>query len=155
MNIFKKNITLIADVFAKLRTPKNVVRLMFKKSVFRGPFDKQHGKWDQTLLKPQGQNLERIYWSLWRQLNWKKSLLVIYKGLRFSFSTLTTGDRYSLLNRENLAQPIQLQLSLKQKTFSKVLSAFSKFRLKSEYFQKEDDTECWCISEITNSERRD
>ena len=43
--------TLIADVFAKLPTPKNVVSLMFKKSLFSGPFDKQHGKWDQTLLK--------------------------------------------------------------------------------------------------------
>ena len=31
--------TLIADVFAKLWTPKNVGRLMSKKSHFRGPFD--------------------------------------------------------------------------------------------------------------------
>ena len=61
LNIFKKNITLIADVFAKLWTPKNVVRLMFKKSLFSGPFDKQHGKWDQTLLKHQGHKLEHIY----------------------------------------------------------------------------------------------
>ena len=67
---------------------------------------------------------------------------------------MTTEDRYSLLNRENLTQPIQLQLSLKQKIFSQFLSAFSKFRLSSEYFQKEDDPECKCISEITNSERR-
>ena len=50
---------------------------------------------------------------------------------------------------------MQLQLSLKQKIFSQFLSAFSKFRLNSEYFQKEDDPECLCISEITNSERRD
>ena len=36
--------TLIADLFAKLRTPKNVVRYLSKKSRFKGPFDKQHGK---------------------------------------------------------------------------------------------------------------
>ena len=49
--------TLIADVFEKLSTPKNVIRLMFKKSLFSGPFDKQHGKWDETLLKSERQNL--------------------------------------------------------------------------------------------------
>ena len=34
--------TFIADLFAKLRTPKNVVRYMSKKSRFKGPFDRQH-----------------------------------------------------------------------------------------------------------------
>ena len=43
--------TLIADSFLKLRTPKNVVRYMSKKSRFKGPFDKQHGKGVQTLLR--------------------------------------------------------------------------------------------------------
>ena len=35
--------TLIADLFPKLRTPKNVVRYMSKKSRFKGLFDRQHG----------------------------------------------------------------------------------------------------------------
>ena len=43
--------TLIADVLPKLRIPKNVVRKMSRMSRFRGPFDNQHGKWDQTVLK--------------------------------------------------------------------------------------------------------
>ena len=43
--------TLIADLFAKLRTPKNVVRYLSKKSRFKGPFDRQHGKRVQTLLR--------------------------------------------------------------------------------------------------------
>ena len=47
--------TLIADLFAKLRTPKNVVRYMSKKSCFKGPFDKQHGKRVQTLLRSEQQ----------------------------------------------------------------------------------------------------
>ena len=42
--------TLLADLFLKLRTPENVVRYMSKKSRFKGPFDKQHGKRVQTLL---------------------------------------------------------------------------------------------------------
>ena len=43
--------TVIANIFGKLRIPKNVNREMFKKWRFREPFDKQHGKWDQTELK--------------------------------------------------------------------------------------------------------
>ena len=42
--------TLLADLFPKLRTPENGVRYMSKKSRFKGPFDKQHGKRVQTLL---------------------------------------------------------------------------------------------------------
>ena len=34
--------TLIADAFPKLRTPKNVFKGISKKSPFRGPFGKQH-----------------------------------------------------------------------------------------------------------------
>ena len=36
--------TLIADFFPKLRTPKDVVRYMWKKSRFKEPFDRQHDK---------------------------------------------------------------------------------------------------------------
>ena len=43
--------TLIADLFPELRTPKNLVRYMSKKSGFKGPFDRQHGKGVQTLLR--------------------------------------------------------------------------------------------------------
>ena len=43
--------TLIADLFPKLRTPKNVIRYMSKKSRFKGPFERQHGKRLQTLLQ--------------------------------------------------------------------------------------------------------
>ena len=43
--------TLIADLFPKLRTPENVARFMSKKSRSKGPFDRQHGKLVQTLLR--------------------------------------------------------------------------------------------------------
>ena len=41
--------TFIADLFPKLRTPKDVVRYLSKKSRFKGTFDKEHGKRVQTL----------------------------------------------------------------------------------------------------------
>ena len=52
--------TLIADLFAKLRTPKNVVRYMSKKFRFKGPFDRQHGKRVQTPLRPEPQHRYHI-----------------------------------------------------------------------------------------------
>ena len=56
MKILKKEMTLIADLFLKLRTPENVVRYMSKKSRFKGPFDREHGKRVQTLLQSERQH---------------------------------------------------------------------------------------------------
>ena len=52
--------TLIADLFPKVRTPKNVLRYMSKKSRFKGPFDRQHGKRLQTLLQSERQHRYHI-----------------------------------------------------------------------------------------------
>ena len=52
--------TLIADLFAKLRTQKNVVRYLSRKSRFQGPFDTQHGKRVQTLLRSEPQHRDYI-----------------------------------------------------------------------------------------------
>ena len=53
--------TLIADVFRKLRTPENMVRLIPKKSLFRVSVEKQHGECPKTLFKFEGQPLYHIY----------------------------------------------------------------------------------------------
>ena len=52
--------TLIADLFPKLRTPENVVRYMSKKSRFKGLFVRQHGKRVQTLLPSERQQRYHI-----------------------------------------------------------------------------------------------
>ena len=153
MHIFKKNMTVIAEVFPKLRTRKNLVRSMSKKSRFKGSFGKQHGKRAQTLLKFAWQHLYHIYWSLWRQLTFKKFLLVICKISRLFPNTLSADGKYSLLNRDNLTQPIQMQLSRKQKTFSDFFSAFLKSSLNFEYFFKKDDPHWWFISKITDPKK--
>ena len=128
--------TVIADVFPKLRTQKNLVRSMPKKSRFKGSFKKQHGKCAQTLLKFAWQNLYHIYWSLWRQLTFKKFLLVICKISRLFPNTLSADGKYSLFNRDNLTEPIQMQVSRKQKTFSEFFAAFLKSSFNFEHFQK-------------------
>ena len=52
--------TPIADLFPKLRTPKNVVKYMFKNSRFKGPFDRQHVKRVQTLLRTEPEHRYHI-----------------------------------------------------------------------------------------------
>ena len=54
-------------------------------------------------------------------------------------NTLTVDDKYSLLNRDNLLQHLQVQPSKRQKTFPDFFFAFAKSRLNFESFQKKDD----------------
>ena len=54
----------------------------------------------------------------------EKSLLVIHKILRPLVNTLTADDKHYLPNRDNLAQPIHIQLSQKQRTFLNFLWHF-------------------------------
>ena len=63
-------------------------------------------------------------------------MLVLCKFLKLLVKTLTDDEKYSLLYRENLTQPIQILLSQKQKTFSQFFSAFLKSTLNFEHFQK-------------------
>ena len=53
-----------------------------------------------------------------------------------SANTLTLHEKYSLGNREDLPQQIQLQLSKKPKTISEFLAVFLKFRSNIYYFEK-------------------
>ena len=114
---------------------------MSNKSSFREPFVKQHWKRAKTLLKSERQHIYHISWPLWRQLSFKKCLLEICKMLRLFVNTLTTDDNYSLLNRDNLTQPIQTQLPQKQNIFLKfshhfwnIVSIWNIFKKKMTFF---------------------
>ena len=61
---------------------------------------------------------------------WKKYVLVIHKILRLFVNTLIVEDKHYLLNRDNLTQPIQMQLYQKQKTFSELFFSIFKIFIK-------------------------
>ena len=69
-------------------------------------------------------------------MGWKNSLLVTWKILRLFVHTLTADYNCSLLCSDNLIQRIHMHLSEKQKTFSKISSAFFKSTLNFELFQE-------------------
>ena len=66
---------------------------------------------------------------------------------------MSAVDKCSLPNRDNLMQPIHMQLSEKVKTFSRFFNVVSKSRLSFEYFQKKDDAHSLFISEATACEK--
>ena len=48
------------------------------------------------------------------------------QNLKTVVNTLATDDKYSLLNKDNSTQPIQMQLPQKQNIFSEFFSRFLK-----------------------------
>ena len=64
---------------------------------------------------------------------------MINKNVRLIFNTLTVNDKHYPLNRRNLTQPIQMQLSQKQKTFYEFFFGFLKSILNYKHFPKKDD----------------
>ena len=63
-------------------------------------------------------------------------MLVLCKILRPFVNTLSEDDKYCLLYRDNLTEPIQILLSQKQKPLSEFCSPFLKSTLNFEHFQK-------------------
>ena len=72
-------------------------------------------------------------------MHWKQSLLVINNILRPFVNTLAVNDKQYLLNRDILTQPIQIQLSQKQKILSEFFFAFLKSILNFKHLPKKDD----------------
>ena len=64
---------------------------------------------------------------------------MIHKILKLFVNTLTVNDKHYLLNRDNLTQPIQMQLSEKQKTFSQFVFAFLKSILNFKHLAAKDE----------------
>ena len=64
---------------------------------------------------------------------------MIHKILRLFVNTLTVDEEHYLLNRDNLTQPIQMQLFPKQKYFYQFFFEFLKSILNFKHLPTEDD----------------
>ena len=64
---------------------------------------------------------------------------MIQRILRLFLITLTVNDKHYLLNRDNLTQPIQIQLPEKEENFSQFFFAFLKSILNYKHLPKKDD----------------
>ena len=75
------------------------------------------------------------------------------KVLGLLVNKLAADEKYPLVNRHNLAIPIQMQLPQKQNTFSSIFGCILKSSFCFKYFEEKDDPHRSCISEITDSEK--
>ena len=67
---------------------------------------------------------------------------------------MSAVDKCSLPNRDNLMQPIHMQLSQKLQTFLNIFPAFPKSKVNFDHFQRKDDPHSLLISEATTYEKR-
>ena len=72
-------------------------------------------------------------------------------------NSLAADEKYPVLNRDNLTIPIQMQLSLKQNTFSPFLASILKLAFWSldwifEYFETKDDPHPFFIFQLSDLE---
>ena len=124
---------------------------MSKKLCFRGPFNKQDGKRAKPQWKSASQDLYNIHWSLASKLSSKEALFLTCQILGLLFNTFPVDEKYPVLNRDNLTIPIEMQLSQKEKKFSRFLAVVLKSRINFQYFEKNDDPHRFCNFEITES----
>ena len=69
---------------------------MTKNPHFRTLMDSQHVKKSEALLKSAQQYFCHIFWSLWKHISSKKSVLVVSEILRLFVKILTHDQKYSL-----------------------------------------------------------
>ena len=73
---------------------------------------------------------------------------MIHQILRLFVNILTRDDKSYLFNRDKLAQPIQMKLYQKQKTFSQIFFPFLKSIRNFKYLPKKGDLDTDVVSEI-------
>ena len=69
---------------------------MPKKCRVRTLMDSQHVKGSDTFLKSERQYFCHIFWSLWKEISSKNSVLVVSEILRLFANIFTPDDKYSL-----------------------------------------------------------
>ena len=87
LNIFEKKMIVIANVFSKLQTVKNLVKPLSWKRRFRTSFNSHQVNGCQALVKSVLEHLFHIFWSLWGETIWKISALFKFEILEVFVNT--------------------------------------------------------------------
>ena len=105
----------IANVFPRLKTVKDLVRPLSKKRRFWTFFGNQHVKGSQTLVNSAWDICYHIFWSLWGNMIRKISPLLNFEILGTFNNRLTANENNPFGDSGDLQFPVQMQLSEKQK----------------------------------------
>ena len=139
LNIFKIKKIVIANVFAKLATVQGSVTPLTIQRRLKTSFDSQHVKRFQTLVKSSWEHFYHIFSSFWGEMIWKIFPLLKFEIILLFVNTWPSDYKYPVPDCENLPFPIQIQLSQKQKIFSRFFIPFMESPSNFEHFQKKED----------------
>ena len=109
-NILNQKKIVIANVFSKLQTVKDLVRPLSKKRCFRTFFESQHVKSCQTLVKSALAHFYYIFSSFWRKMTRKISLSFKFEIVGVFVNTFTSDYKYPVPDSKNFQVAIQIQL---------------------------------------------
>ena len=115
MNILKKNYR--HTYFISEITDKDFATPLFKKHRFRTPFDCQHVKGSQPLLKSAWEHFRLVFSSLWDNLISNIPSLLTFSIFGLLGIILTANEKYALRDCQNLFTPVQMHLFSKLKPF--------------------------------------
>ena len=116
-------------------------------------FDSQHVKRFQTLVKSSWEHFYHIFSWLWGEIIWKTSPWFKFGIIGLFAKTWTAQYKYPVPDCGNLLFPIQIQLSEKQKSFSRFFIPFIESPSNFEHFQKKENPHSECISEFNDRVR--
>ena len=117
LNVFEEKMVVIANVFSRLKTVKDLVEPISKNRRFITSYDSQHVKGPQTLVKSLWEPFYHITRSLWREMTWRISPWWRFEILGVFVNTLSADDKYPLRDCGNLQFPIQMTWCEKEKIF--------------------------------------
>ena len=126
-------------VFPKLTTVQGLVTPLTIQRRLKTSFDSQHVKRFQTQVKSSWEHLYHIFSSLSGEIIWKISRWFKFEIIVLFANTWTADYKYPVRDCENLPFPIQIQLSWKEKTFSRFFIPFMASPSNFEHFQKKKD----------------
>ena len=135
---FQKKISLIAEIFRSLLSPRNVLTSIPESSCFRTPFESQRLHLSQTLLKFPQQYFYPNFPLTTDKLSQKTSLSVRSEISGLFGNTLTADHIYFHHNWENFPQHVETPWSQKQGPFSEIFIPFLESVQNFGYFEKND-----------------
>ena len=138
LTILIEKMIVIANVFPKLQTAKNIFRTLSKKRCFRACSNNQHMKASQTLVKSPWEHFYHVFSSFSGKLNWKMSPLVLHEILGVFVNTLTGDGKYPVQDCQNFPVAIQMQVSEKRKSLSQFFFPFLESTSNFKHFEKKD-----------------
>ena len=138
-NILKKRMIVIANVFPKVQTVKNLLRPLSKKRCFITRLNSQHVKASEIPANTPWQRFYHVFSSFSRKLIPKMVPLELGEIWVVFVNTLSGDAEYPIQDFENLLLSIQMDLSEKPKSFSLLFVPFLEYTSNFKHFIKKDD----------------